>query len=191
MISYIQGEVIEAGLDYLVILVSGLGLKVSVPHRTSDGARVGHNSQLFTAFIVRQDAMSLYGFETAEEREYFDLMLTVNGIGPRLALMVLSVLTIDQIRGAVFQDTPDVFSRVPGIGKKNAQKIILQLQDKIKGSDLEIGASRPDSVDSQLMEALVGLGYSVVEAQAALQSLPRNAPDSLEDRLRLVLQQLS
>ncbi len=191
MITNLQGEVIENGENYLVVMVSGIGFRVAVPGRTSDAAHIGVPIFLYTSFIVREDALSLYGFSNVEEREYFELLLGVNGIGPRLALMVISTLNVDTIRRAVFQEQHEIFSRVPGVGKKNAQKIILHLQGKLKPHDLEIDALKPDSVDSQLMDALIGLGYSVVEAQAALQGLPRNAPESVEERLRLVLQQLS
>jgi holliday junction DNA helicase RuvA len=140
---------------------------------------------------VRQDALSLFGFETRESRDYFNLLLTVNGIGPRLAMAVLSTLSPDAIRRAIFHEQAEVFSRVPGVGKKTAQKIMLTLQDKIKGEEGLEPVARFSDADAEILEALTTLGYSVVEAQAALQSIPRDAPKDVEDRLRLALQYFS
>ncbi len=138
-----------------------------------------------------QISSHLYGFETHEGRQYFTLLLTVDGIGPKLALAVLSYLSPDAIRRAVFHEQPEVFSRVPGVGKKTAQKILLQLQDKIPGeAGLEPMTAISDA-DAEVLGALTSLGYSVVEAQAALQSIPRDTPQDVETRLRLTLQYFS
>ena len=115
----------------------------------------------------------------------------VSGIGPRLALAALSTLNPDAIRRAVFHEQPEVFSRVPGIGKKTAEKVVFHLKDRITGvDDLSPLVSMADS-DTETLEALVALGYSVVEAQAALQSIPKDAPEDVEERLRLALQYFS
>jgi Holliday junction DNA helicase RuvA len=146
---------------------------------------------LHTYLVVRQDALTLFGFESREEREFFMLLLEVNGIGPRLALSVLSVLSPDAIRRAVFHEQAEVFSRVPGVGKKTAQKILLQLQDRLPAdSGLMVGSTLTD-LDTEILAALTSLGYSVVEAQAALQSIPRDTPQDLEVRLRQALQYFS
>jgi Holliday junction DNA helicase RuvA len=148
----------------------------------------GESVYLYTYLVVRQDALTLYGFDTKEGREYFHLLLSVNGIGPKLGLTILSVLTPDAIRRAIFNEQADVFSRVPGIGKKTAQKILLYLHDRIKAIEgLEPIAMMSD-VDTEVLSALTALGYSVVEAQAALQSIPREAPQDIEEHLRLALQ---
>lgn len=191
MISNVKGEIVEIQQDSMVVMVGGIGLKIFVPAATAASAKVGHTIFLFTALIVREDSLTLFGFETKAESQYYDHILGVNGIGPKLALAVISNLSIDAIRRAVFNEQPELFARVPGIGKKNAQKIVLHLQGKFKPDDLELGTIRPDSVDMQLMEALVTLGYSVVEAQTAVQNLPKDAPQDLEERLRLALQYFS
>lgn len=191
MISNIQGEIIEIQPDSVVVMVGGIGLKIFVPAATAASTKIGHTIFLYTALIVREDSLTLFGFESKAERQYYDLILAVNGIGPKLALAVISNLSIDAIRRAVFNEQPELFARVPGIGKKNAQKIVLHLQGKLKPDDLELETIRPDSVDMQLMEALVTLGYSVVEAQTAVQNLPKDAPQELEERLRLALQYFS
>ncbi len=190
MIASVSGRVLDAS-DSLVLDVGGVGLQIFTPAPTLDKSHVGETKFLYTYLVVRQDALSLFGFESKEEREFFTLLLGVNGIGPRLALAILSVLSPDAIRRAVFHEQPEVFSRVPGVGKKTAQKILLQLQDRIPAmSGLEPMATISD-LDSELLGALTTLGYSVVEAQAALQSIPRDTPQDLEERLRKALQYFS
>jgi len=191
MIASLNGRVFEIYNDSLVLEVGGVGLQVYVTAPERDQARHGESKLLYTYLVVRQDALALYGFETKEEREFFVLLLGVNGVGPRLALAILGVLSPDAIRRAVFHEQADVFSRVPGVGKKTAQKILLQLQDRIpSGSGLEPMAAISD-IDTEVISALTALGYSVVEAQAALQAIPRDTPQDLETRLRKALQYFS
>jgi holliday junction DNA helicase RuvA len=187
MIAYLHGEVISKGDDHLVVLIGGIGLRVHVPAAVREGIRIGESIALHTYLVVREDALNLYGFEKSEERDFFVLLLAVNGIGPRTALAILSTLSVDAVRRAVLSEQADIFSRVPGVGKKNAQKILLYLQGKV-GGEVSLSVSLRMDADASVLDALTGLGYSVVEAQAALQSLPKNAPEDLEERLRLALQ---
>ncbi len=187
MIAMLQGEVIGGKEDYLVVNVGGVGLRVFVPVSLRAATRAGDQIHLYTHLVVREDVLALYGFETEPEQETFNLLLGVNGIGPRIALAILSAMTVDMVRRAVLGEQPELFARVPGVGKKTAQKILLYLQGKITGTLEGIGLPVSD-VDSEVMEALTGLGYSVVEAQSALQSIPRDAPKDVEARLRLALQ---
>ncbi len=188
MIASLNGKIVDIFGDSLVVEVGGVGLQVNVPVAVRQQARNGDNIYLHTYLVVRQDALTLFGFESREEREFFMLLLEVNGIGPRLALSVLSVLSPDAIRRAVFHEQAEVFSRVPGVGKKTAQKILLQLQDRLPAdSGLMVGSTLTD-LDTEILAALTSLGYSVVEAQAALQSIPRDTPQDLEVRLRQALQ---
>ncbi len=191
MIASLNGRVVDSHGDCLVVEVSGVGLEVSTPIAVREKAHIGENIFLSTYLVVRQDSLSLYGFETREERQFFVLLLQVNGIGPRLALSILSVLSPEAIRRAVFQDQVDVFNRVPGVGRKTAQKIMLHLQDKLPAIE---GAQLPSTLtdmDTEILAALTSLGYSVVEAQAALQSIPRDTPQELEARLLQALQYFS
>ena len=191
MIASLSGRLQDKNPDSLVIEVGGIGLQVFVPATLRDEARVGETLFLYTHLVVRQDAFSLFGFETREGREFFNLLLGVNGVGPRMALVILSTLSPDAIRRAVFHEQAEVFNRVPGVGKKTAQKILLQLQDKVKPEiGLEPVASFSD-VDGEVVDALTALGYSIVEAQAALQAIPRDTPQEVETRLRLALQYFS
>lgn len=191
MIASLSGKVSLTSPDNIVVEVGGIGLRVYVPKPFSDRLRPGEPIFLHTHLIVRQDFMALYGFETAESRHFFELLLSVDGIGPKSALSILSVMAPDTIRRAVFNEQADLFTRVPGVGRKTAQKILIYLQDKIgKAEGLGAVAVMSD-VDSEVLEALTALGYSVVEAQAALQSIPRDAPKDVETRLRLALQYFS
>jgi Holliday junction DNA helicase RuvA len=188
MIATLSGKITQVEADSVVVEVSGVGYQVFIPAPLRDQLRRGENAFLFTHLVVRQDALTLYGFETAEGREFFDLLLGVNGVGPRLALAILSVLTPDTIRRSVFNEQAEVFSRVPGVGKKTAQKILFHLQDKITVVEGLEPMAAFSEVDSEVLNALTALGYSVVEAQAALQAIPPDAPQDVEERLRLALQ---
>ncbi len=188
MISILHGSVISQETDGIIVDVNGVGFHVMVPKPLREGLQAGENIYLYTRLIVREDAMLLAGFETREGRDLFDLLLSVNGIGPRLAMSVLSTLTPDTIRRAVFNDQAEIFSRVPGIGNKTAQKIVLHLQDKLPAGEGLEPLARMSDVDSEVLAALTALGYSLVEAQAALQYIPRDTPQEVETRLRLALQ---
>jgi Holliday junction DNA helicase RuvA len=191
MISILRGNVISTEDDGIIVDVNGIGFHVLVPTFLKEKVQPGEVIYLHTRMIIREDAWLLCGFESKESREVFDLLLSVNGIGPRLAMSILSTLTPDAIRRAVFNEQPDVFSRVPGIGKKTAQKIVLHLQDRLPAGE-ELGAiSKISDVDSEVLAALTGLGYSLVEAQAALQYIPRETPQEIETRLRIALQYFS
>lgn len=189
MISWLEGEIIHLLDQALVIKVGGVGLKVFVPAAVRISQRINDRVALFTTLVVREDSLSIYGFGSEEERDFFELLLGVSGIGPRTALNLLSTLSVETIRRAVLSEQAEIFGRVPGVGKKTGQKIILYLQGKIKG-DFETGAAASD-VDGEVLEALTGLGYSVVEAQAALQSIPRETPQDVEERLRQALRYFS
>ena len=188
MIAVLNGRVLEIYSDSLVIGIGGLGLQVFVPGPLRDRLRPGDEVFLQTYLVVRQDALTLYGFENREERELFLLLLSVDGIGPKSALAVLTTLSADAIRRAIFHEQPEVFTRVPGVGKKTAQKILLQLQDRIPAMGGLEPVSGISDVDTEVLGALTALGYSVVEAQSALQSIPRETPQDVEARLRAALQ---
>jgi len=191
MIATVSGKVNHVEPGSVVVEVGGVGLLVNVPVPVSDLLQPGEAVFLHTQLIVRQDSLALYGFDSPEGREFFNLLLTVNGIGPRVALSVLSTLTPDAIRRAVFSDQADVFNLVPGVGRKTAQKILLNLKDRVAVVEGLAPIAAMSDVDTEVLAALTSLGYSVVEAQAALQSIPRDAPLDVETRLRLALQYFS
>jgi Holliday junction DNA helicase RuvA len=191
MISILHGNVISQEVDGIIVDVNGVGFHVLVPSGLRDSLQPGENVYLHTRLIVREDAWTLCGFETKEGRELFDLLHSVNGIGPRLAITILSTLSPDTIRRAVFNEQAEIFSRVPGIGNKTAQKIVLHLKDRIPSGEGLAPLAKISEVDSEVLAALTALGYSLVEAQAALQYIPRETPQEVEIRLRVALQYFS
>lgn len=187
MIDIITGQVAAVHDTYVVLMVGGVGLRVQVPKTVFDIANgPGHPLTLYTHLAVREDALVLYGFAEPEERELFELLLTVSGVGPRIALAILSTLTVEHLQNAVAREEPEILTRVPGIGKKLAQKLVFELKDKL-AVDYATGLAAISEVDTDVLAALTALGYSVVEAQAALQSIPRDAPKDVEERIRLAL----
>ncbi|GAB4579172.1 MAG: Holliday junction branch migration protein RuvA [Anaerolineales bacterium] len=191
MIATLHGKVAYKDKESLILELGGVGLQVHIPAPLRDRTAPGDSATLFTYLVVRETELTLYGFETREEKEFFELLLGVSGVGPKTALSVLSTLNPDAIRRAVFQEQPEVLARVPGLGKKTAQKVLLHLQDKIKAVDTLTPVAMMTDTDTEVLEALTTLGYSVIEAQAALQAIPRDAPQDVETRLRLALQYFS
>jgi Holliday junction DNA helicase RuvA len=191
MIATITGEISQVLDSQIVLSVGGMGFFVNLTEDTCLSCRPGMKKAFHTHLVVREDHLSLYGFEQIEERDLFVHLISVAGVGPKIALAALSTLTPETVRRAITGDQPETFARVPGIGKKTAQKIILDLQGKIKPLDPLETVSRMDEVDTEVMEALTALGYSIVEAQAALQSLGKDEESDAEERLRKALQYFS
>lgn len=188
MIASLTGVLQKKQDDSLVVLVGGVGLEVSVPSRTfSSVGEVGDPVELLTVLVVREDSLRLYGFLYEEEREIFNLLTAVSGIGPRLAMAVLSTLSPEILANAIHRDDSDVISHVPGIGKKTAQKIVLELKGKLLPETIPAGLAAVTHLDTEVIAALTALGYSIVEAQAALQSIPKDAPGDIEERVRMAL----
>ena len=188
MISTLRGEIAQIEETSLIVEVGGVGLRVFVPAPLRTRAKTGEGAVLFTHLVVREDALTLYGFESQSDRDLFSMLLGVDGVGPKVALSVLSAMTLDAVQRAVFADEGELFSRVPGVGKKTAQKIALHLKDKLKPADGLSQLSALSDADSEVLAALTALGYSVVEAQSAIQSIPKDSPGDPGERLRLALQ---
>ncbi len=188
MIASVQGIVQLKRKDSLVISVNGIGFQVFVSAETVSSAEIGKELFLYTSFIFRQDYIALFGFRSEEELEYFDLLIGANGVGPKLALAILSTLNPANIRHAVLSEEADLLSRVSGVGKKTAQKIILHLQGKISDTDgIMTGKVLTNSVDFEVVEALTALGYSLIQAQTAVQAIPKETPDTVEEKIRAAL----
>jgi len=187
MIATLRGEISQIEDNAIVVEVGGVGLRVFVPVPLRTRLKVGEMLMLYTHLSVREDAWNLYGFESQADRELFNILLGVDGVGPKVALSVLSTMTLDAIQRAVFAEEADLLSRVPGVGKKTAQKMALHLKDKLKPSDALSRVAAMSDTDSEVLAALTALGYSVVEAQAAIQAIGKDAPDDTEERLRLAL----
>lgn len=190
MIGRIKGILIESAPPRIVVDVHGVGYEIDVPMSTFYNLPA-HDQEvtLLTQMIVREDAQLLFGFLTSEEREAFRLLLKVSGIGARTALSILSGLSVTDLANAVAMQESALLTKVPGIGKKTAERLLLELKDKLTASLADAGIATPTgSVVSDIINALVGLGYSEREARLAVKKLPDNT--SVSDGIRLALQSM-
>jgi Holliday junction DNA helicase RuvA len=186
VIAFLKGEVAEKGAGRVVIDVGGVGYEVAVP--VSTAARlpaVGRPARLFTRMHVRDDAMLLFGFGSADERVLFDLLVTVSGVGPKVALAFLSAMQPDALRRAVAAGDVAALTVVPGVGKKVAQRVVLDLKDRL-GAEVAIAQGPLADV----REALLALGLSPQEASEAVGSLPADGERPVEELLREALRQV-
>lgn len=191
MIARLRGRAEYIGDDHLILDTGAFGLTVFMPASQLLGLHTGQSISLFTHLHIREQDISLFGFNTAEDLQLFQMLLSVDGIGPRLALNILSTMTADSLRLAVANDEPGLLTRVPGIGVKTARKILFQLKDKLAPSDLEAAGLRIlGDADTEVIDALTSLGYSVVEAQRTLQGIPKETT-GVEERLRAALSYLA
>jgi len=188
MISTLRGQIIQLEDNALIMEIGGVGLRIIVPQPLLGRLKVSDSIMLQTHLVVREDSLTLYGFDSIIDRSLFTMLLGVDGVGPKVAIAILSTLDFNTVERAIFNDQAEILNRVPGVGKKTAQKIILYLQDRLKPlNGLERIATMSDA-DSEVLAALTSLGYSVVEAQRAIQGIPKDAPDKVEERLRIALQ---
>jgi len=188
MISSLHGRIAAKGENYIVLDVGGVGFKVFVssPYMERSGG-VGQEISLFTHMHVRENELALYGFASPDELQLFELLLGVSGIGPKVGLKIVSIMSVETLREAIAAGDAAMLTRIPGIGKKIAERVMLDLKDKL-GVSLEF-ASYPalTHADAEVISALTSLGYSISEAQAALRSLPQEDLP-LEDKVRRALQ---
>lgn len=191
MIGRLQGKLIEKAPPQILIDVNGVGYEVDVPMSTFCNLPTeGQPLTLLTHMVVREDAQLLYGFATASERQAFRALIRISGIGPRIALAVLSGMSPNDLADAVEQNNIGLLTRVPGIGKKTAERLVLELKGKLNGSAFAstLGATASD-VHNDIVSALLALGYSEREAQSAVRQLP---PDvTVNDGIRLTLKALA
>ncbi|HNR96805.1 MAG: Holliday junction ATP-dependent DNA helicase RuvA [Chloroflexi bacterium ADurb.Bin180] len=187
MITSLRGQVVSRGENHVVVDVGGVGFKVWVPPQTAAGFETGQSAHLFTHLHVRENELALYGFRSSDELHLFELLLGVTGIGPKMGLKVVSLLSAQALSDAISRGDVAALTRIPGIGKRTAERVVVELKGKL-GLSLESSAYPALTTgDTEVIAALTSLGYSVNEAQAALQSLP---PGDLpvEERIRLSLQ---
>ena len=174
MIASVRGQVLSVDLDHAVVEVGGVGLAVHAVPATLATLRRGEQARLATSLVVREDSLTLYGFADAAARELFVLLQTVSGVGPRLALATLAVLEPDTLRAALADGNLTVLTRVPGIGRKGAERLVVELRDKVGG--FAPTASGPAAhggggVRAQVAEALVGLGFAARQAEQAVDAV--------------------
>jgi Holliday junction DNA helicase RuvA len=202
MYAYIKGEVAEIGDSCIVIDNNGIGYNITVPGSVTDsGISIGDEVKIYTHFAVREDAMQLYGFISKDDLAMFRLLLGVNGIGPQAACAILSRLSADDLRFAVLSDDAASIARAPGVGKKTAQKIILELKDKVdlgdafelKAAHNEAKASKDtsNSAETEAVMALTALGYPNAQALRAVKNASKKqGTSSVEDLLKAALKEL-
>jgi Holliday junction DNA helicase RuvA len=178
MIASVRGTVLAVRLDAAVVEVGGVGLLVQAAPATLAGLRVGATTTLATSLVVREDSLTLFGFSDSDEREVFEVVQTVSGVGPRLALAMLAVHTPDGLRRAVATEDLTALKRVPGIGHKGAQRIVLELADRLgaPAATPESGPGPQDDRRTQVVEALVGLGWTARAADDAVTGVLDGSP---------------
>ena len=197
MIAYVRGKVADISLTSAVVDVGGVGLQVLCAPGTLAGLRHGQEAHVPTSMVVREDSMTLFGFADEDEKACFELVQTASGVGPKLAQAILAVLSPDDLRRAIAHDDVKTLTRVPGIGQKGAQRIILELRDRVGPVTGTTGTSgQPPATEAwrdQVLQGLVGLGWSGKEAEKAVEAVAPapGEPADVGALLRAALQRLS
>ena len=193
MYAFIRGKIALIGEQHLALDVSGVGYKISATQRFLQQAKLGEEVVLYTHLIVREDDLSLYGFAAEQEKNMFERLIGISGVGPKAGMAILSSMTLNDIATAILSADARAFSKVNGIGPKTAGRIVLELKDKIDVSEAvggEILASAESTPVAEAMEALISLGYEKSEAVSAVSAV-KDLADSAEDLTRMALKRLS
>jgi|AGTN01.1.fsa_nt_gi Holliday junction DNA helicase, RuvA subunit len=193
MYDYIRGEVAETSRDYAVIDAGGVGYRVYTSAQSLMHINLKQAAKLYCQLVVREDAHTIYGFFTPEERAMFIRLTGVSGIGPRVALAILSAMKISDIAAAIITSDESAFQKISGVGKKTAQRIIIDLAEKIAATEaLDTGAeasSGPADKEAEAVSALVALGYNRTEAVRAVSSV-KNLGDTAEELILMALKRI-
>jgi Holliday junction DNA helicase RuvA len=188
MIASLYGKLESISTDSAIVNVNGIGFLVYMPTSTINTlGRIGREAHLQTSLVVREDSMTLYGFATDSELELFQVLTGVSGLGPKLALAMLSSMSVEQVSTAIATDNIDLLTAIPGIGKKMANRLVLELKDKISAGLISIPAAQLAQENAEVVAALTSLGYSIAEASRAIATLPESDM-SLEEKIKLALQ---
>jgi len=188
MIAFLEGEILIKTDKFVILNVNGLGYKVFCSESTLD--KIKENNQkvkLYTHYYIKENIAELYGFTSFEEMSFFELLISVSGIGPKTALAILSAGSIDDLKASIASGQTSLLSKVSGVGKSTAERIILELRKKIQVSGTEV---KKIVADDEALEALISLGYSSWQARQALNQLPRNIT-KIEDKIKAALKILS
>lgn len=196
MITYVKGELTEIYDNYIVVEAYGIGYEIMVPASiVSQLPLVGNSVKIYTYQYVREEALDLYGFLTKEDLRVFKLLITVNGIGPKGALSILSIIRPDELRLAVVSGDVKAIQKAPGIGNKTAQKLIIELKDKLSFNDADVSTdnvlSGSNTPRDEAIEALVALGYSASEAVKAVRGVENSDTMDSEYLLKAALKKLA
>jgi len=191
MIASLTGVIKSVTAQSAVIEVGGVGILVQLTSRHGASLVVGRTASLHTTLLVREDSLTLFGFESIEERALFELLQTVTGIGPKVAQSALSIYESQEIQRAIAQENSGLLEKIPGLGKKGAARLVLELKDKVSATTGSLPSMKSEWRD-QLLEALTGLGFSSRESSDAVESVIEQYPDasdrSLETLLKFALQ---
>jgi len=192
MIGHLEGTVKAVRKNYLILATDYVGYKVFVTPQLSLTSEPGKKLSLYIHTHVREDQISLFGFTTLPELEFFELLLTVSGVGPKLALSVMSLSDLNMIKSGILNEDPNVFTKVSGIGRKTAERLIIELKDKITDEfgGKEEGLREISKAQADVLDVLLALGYSRSEARDALAGLPKNLGSS-EEKIREALRLLA
>lgn len=187
MIGSIKGRVQYKGATYIILEANSIGYKVFVTPPLLFSLKIGQEQGLVILTYVREDQITLYGFEKLAELEFFELLLTVSGVGPKSALGIMSLASLEMIKSAIVSEDPSVFTKVSGIGRKTAERVIVELKEKLKN---EVDATPVAREHSDAMDALVALGYSQQEARDALKNIPKDITN-LQEKVKQALKTLT
>lgn len=187
MIGSIKGKIAHKGSNYTIVEAGNIGYKVFLPQSLLAALKLNQDVSLLTHTYVREDQITLYGFQTLQELEFFELLLTVSGVGPKSALGIMSLASLEMIKSAIVSEDPSVFTKVSGIGRKTAERVIVELKEKLKG---EAGSGPVAKEHSDALDALVALGYSQQEARDALRAVPNGVTD-LQAKVKAALKSLT
>ncbi len=188
MIASLRGTIESLGIEWAIVNVGGVGFQVYMPTSTlSTLGAAGAEVKLFTHLHLREDNAALYGFATPEELGLFQTLISVSGLGPKLALAMLSTMTVERLAMAIATGSTDLLTMIPGIGKKMADRLILELKEKIGAGWIAAPAAELARENTDVLAALISLGYSVSEANRAVATLPTTSDLSLEEKIKLAL----
>jgi len=190
MYAYISGRLAEKGNDYVVIDAHGVGYRIFTNTNALSNLPA-ENAQLFTHFVVKENEQSLYGFMTEQEKEMFEKLISISGVGPKMALSVLTTLGVSEVASAIISSDISAFTPVSGVGKKIAERIILELREKVSNDNLlaELGGTAAANPEIEAVNALVSLGYKRAEALKAITSV-KSLGDTTEELILLALKRL-
>jgi Holliday junction DNA helicase RuvA len=189
MIASLEGIIDAVSKDSLIVNVNGIGFKVTVTTSVlSEMGITGREVKLYTHFHVREDDMSLFGFGSLDELKLFETLISVSGLGPKTGMAMLSAMSADQVAMAIASGSAEMLTTIPGIGKKTADRLILELKDKVGGVMISSPAGKAAQENADVVSALVSLGYSVQETTRAVNALPSGKKLTLEDKVKLALQ---
>lgn len=186
MISYLKGTILNKSAKSITLLINQIGYRIFIPQPLLPKIKVTKEIELYTYLRHKEDSMDLYGFKTKEELEFFELLLTISGVGPKSALGVLEVATLASIKKAILRDDPSILYKVSGVGKKTAERIVVELKNKLDSLPATEKEISLDDSDTEAFDALIGLGYSDRDIRQALKQLPENI-STTEDKVKKAL----